>query len=309
MAYDLDKMKNDYEFFLRKLIIQAKEVDVKVVLVSQIANMLILPSNLITTETDSGIKPVKSINDELNGERDILLKTSNEELQNLLSLNKLDELRKYIDKLLEQDNKDPVAYYYLGLSYLAEENNKLARKNFLLAQEYDRMPFRFRPSYIGVLSRLAKNHENTYFVNLDENIEYLIPDGIADGRIVMDTMHPTIELNKFIANEIVEKFFIKNLIRDDLFDYKMFSSKSLYGPFSDANKYGLICKRFYQLENWEECIKLARSEYEASSGLGNLANRRRQSRLWESIYYNGVSNKIDKRQESRKIAPMPSNEI
>ena len=77
--YDLKQLEQEYERSLKNIIKKSNKIGADVLLVSQVANMLILPSDLLNTESrkETGEQPFHNhINDEAGGRR-ILLNKSN----------------------------------------------------------------------------------------------------------------------------------------------------------------------------------------------------------------------------------------
>jgi tetratricopeptide (TPR) repeat protein len=260
-------MAERYEANLSKIILKANEVGAQVLLLSQPANYFHVPSDFQSISPNRR-QLLTELGEKYRSGSDILLAAS---------------------QLLGDDPNNPLAHYYLGLTKLNKGLNKEAIEHLELAQEYDRRHLRYCPSYDGILARLSGLHSNAHFLDIRGKIRELVPDGIMDGRIVIDTMHPTIELNRFIALKIASDFFEALNIRRDLFDYSVDVESIIYGPKPELGNYGLICKRYYNIEDWGDCLNFAVAKYTASSGPERVDSRRRALRVWENLFYFGVA--------------------
>jgi lysophospholipase L1-like esterase len=200
----------------------------------------------------------------------------------------IDDLAKNI---LEIDATNPVVHYFMALKALENRHNQQALTYLELATEHDRVPWRYKPSYGDVLASLSKENRGVYYVDIRSQIDKLVEDGIVDGRIIIDTMHPMMELNRFIAQRIYEDYFNRHHIRTDIFDHKHSVTPYIYDVDKVSRLYGVICKRYYQIEDWSECVEKALTEYQESlvKGQSYIDETRRRARVWENIFYYGLA--------------------
>jgi hypothetical protein len=200
-----------------------------------------------------------------------------------------DEARRLLAELRGLDPVHPFADYYEGLLALEGGDAVTAATALLRALDHDRSPRRYRPSFNRVLSQLAETNAHVAFVDVLGKVRALLGDGLIDGRLVMDAMHPTLEGNRLIAQFVLEDFFAARNVRPDLFDYTMMRAKRVFDPVPEERHYVLVCERYYNLLDWDECIVRATRDYDDAVAARDVPLIRRNRRLWEYLYYYGTA--------------------
>lgn len=188
--------------------------------------------------------------------------------------------------LLAIDGDDAHVRYHDGLEALRDGRPGLARQRLEQAIEHDSLPVRFRPSYRPVLEQLAAAPHVTY-LDIGDHLGGIVDDGIADGRLIFDSMHPLLAFNRFIAETIIARHFVAGGVRPDLFDAGRFDRTTLHGPFADEAHYGLICRRYYKTSDWAACAAQGREELETARAAGDYGAFRLALRVWENLHYLG----------------------
>ena len=199
---------------------------------------------------------------------------------------------------------DPFASYVDGLLHLGVGDQRQAAKQLLQAMEHDFLPRRYRPSYSKLLTRVAASNKHVEFVDVLGLAQAELADELIDGRLIMDIMHPTLEGNRLIARLVLEEYFKKHRPRPDLLDYDALRPQRVYLPVEESKHYALICQRYYNLVNLEDCARKARADYLKQGGPAAISERRQNRRVWEILLFLGARNG-DARllQESRRIYP------
>jgi lysophospholipase L1-like esterase len=207
-----------------------------------------------------------------------------EKAKNLINEHKYQEAGKYIDFILLSDREAATAYYYKGLICLKNQEYSKAKNAFLDSIEYDQKPQRATEEYRSILSSLSNPLKGIYFVDAKTRFYEYLNDGQIDGRLIIDTVHPTVEGQKIIAQAILEDYFMKYGVRGDLFDYAKYNPDAIWLNNIDPIFYFNICRRYYDTQNVDDCIKNAMIKLN-----DNLKQQRRISRnVWELLFYKGL---------------------
>ena len=167
------------------------------------------------------------------------------------------EATKYIAAIFAKDKEASMAHYYNGLVYLNEKEYGNAREAFLKAIEYDQKPQRATEEYREILLKLASPKKGRYFVDAKSKFYEYLDDGLIDGRLIIDIVHPTVKGQKIIARAILEDYFIKHGIREDMLDYGIYEPENLWSNNIDPNFYFKICNRYYGISDVSVCIERA----------------------------------------------------
>ena len=267
-AIDLEKLPNRYRNHLQDIMDTAHGLGADVLLVSQVANHFHIPQDFAgAPKRRAGALTMLEQSFRAGEPIDVLVR-----------------------EVLAEDPTNPVVLYYQGLTALNEGDLEGALVFLEQASEYDRLPRRFRPSYTAVLEKLASESARTHFIDVRSRIRELVPDGLVDGRVMIDSMHPTMELNRFIARRIIEDFFLTLRPRQDLFAYDHYDLDPLLGRIAEERHYGLICERYHRISDWSDCLKGALTEYEENEGPTRIDSRHRSVRVWENMFYFGRVN-------------------
>ena len=214
------------------------------------------------------------------------------------------DARRLIVEIRGHEPDDPFASYVDGLLHLGVGDQRQAAKQLLQAMEHDFLPRRYRPSYSKLLTRVAASNKHVEFVDVLGLAQAELADELIDGRLIMDIMHPTLEGNRLIARLVLEEYFKKHRPRPDLLDYDALRPQRVYLPVEESKHYALICQRYYNLVNLEDCARKARADYLKQGGPAAISERRQNRRVWEILLFLGARNG-DARllQESRRIYP------
>jgi lysophospholipase L1-like esterase len=121
--------------------------------------------------------------------------------------------------LLDEDPDNATGRFFLGLSKVRAGEFADAYDDLMHAIENEPLPRRFRPSYRSVLMDLDEPASGSHFVDVEKEVRRTLPDGIIDGRLVMDIMHPNVTGYRLITRVLLDKFFVAERFRPDLFDY------------------------------------------------------------------------------------------
>ena len=106
-------------------------------------------------------------------------------------------------------------------------------------------------------------------------------------------MHPTVELNRLIADKIIWNHFAATGIRPDIFAYARYDGSAVYRPVPEEGKYGLICRRYFGGSDWRECVENGLQILSLSKKNGDFSLYRRTLSVWEFLFYFGRVNDDD----------------
>jgi len=269
---DLKEIAEHYRENLESIIGLANQVGSDVLLLTQPANMFIAPEDYRDSDSASA--------------------ESLDRLAEAMSSAEHAQVLNVFSEVLEKDADSPLAHYLMGLYLLQRGSSDEAGAHLTLAMELDRLPRRFRPiTYTRILRELASKHSNTWVVDIYQGLDELLTDRLVDGRLVLDVMHPTMELHKYIAIKIMEEHFIPLDLRSDLFDYSRYRRAGLLGPLAEEELYGLTCPRYSGYsEDWEDCLRKRLEDLLGKRKAGDVAAIRREQNIWESLFYYGRVN-------------------
>ena len=302
VSADFGLMDQRYSNAVNEIIKLSKRHGVKVIFVSQVANELLMPSDILLKER------VLPKDEYWQTERRVFV---TEPGNIVLSSYVENDDKKTLDlagKLLSNDKNNPIAFYVIGLIHLKNNNLIEAKKYLAQALDFDRQPTRYRSSFTDIIKKNTQNNANAYFVDIGKNISELVSDEIIDGRLIIDVMHPNIELQKYISNEIIKQYFIKNKYEKNLFDYSKFDNMNIFDLNISYKKYGLFCRKFYIKKEWKLCVDEALAEFDKARPAFDFYKKRSAMRVWENAYYYGQTFKDDsKLVESRRIFTSLSN--
>ena len=94
------------------------------------------------------------------------------------------------------------------------------------------------------MPELAEKNDNVQFVDLHQNLEDVVPDRLGGGRLIMDMMHPTKELDGYIAREILTAYLQASRAPGELLDASAFENRSVWESIEDTGHYHLRCGRY-----------------------------------------------------------------
>jgi lysophospholipase L1-like esterase len=305
LSADFKGMDERFSKHVKNIIDLTKEYDVKVLFVTQVANEFLMPSDILPE--DEGIAKPPPDKYWRTGRRVIVSDRSKKVLSSYIES---DDNKTILlaNELLKNDPNNPIAQYILGLVHLKKQNLVEAKKYLALAMDNDRQPTRTRSTYTKILKKYTEKHKNAFLIDTEKNITQLVPDRIYDGRIILDVMHPNVELHKYLSNEITKQYFMKYEFRADLFGYNKFNADYIYKIDNVDERYGFLCAKFYESKTWKECLDEALDDYNKPREVYDFYKKRGATRVWENAYYYGKNFKIKSlMDESRSIAEMQSN--
>jgi hypothetical protein len=179
-----------------------------------------------------------------------------------------------------------MAHFYMGLLDKMAGNFAEAREHLLMAIDCDEKPERYTRAQRSIQQSLEDRSAGVYFVDVWKAMIGYLDDGIVDGRMYMDKMHPTVEGNKIIAQTIETDFFARYHIREDLFDYSQVDLGRVWKTSLSPDFYLKICERYYNITDPERCVPGLFKQYtempDSSPEKGIDRN------CWEYLLYYGL---------------------
>jgi tetratricopeptide (TPR) repeat protein len=189
-------------------------------------------------------------------------------------------------EVLRLNSGNPMAHFYMGLLDKMAGNFAEAREHLLMAIDCDEKPERYTRAQRSIQQSLEDRSAGVYFVDVWKAMIGYLDDGIVDGRMYMDKMHPTVEGNKIIAQTIETDFFARYHIREDLFDYSQVDLGRVWKTSLSPDFYLKICERYYNITDPERCVPGLFKQYtempDSSPEKGIDRN------CWEYLLYYGL---------------------
>jgi lysophospholipase L1-like esterase len=208
------------------------------------------------------------------------------ELLAAYKLNNFEVARARAADVLKLNIENPVAHFYLGLIDKMAGNYNSAREHLLMAIDCDEKPERFTRAQRSMLQGLENHSAGVYFVDVWKTMIDFLDDGIVDGRLYIDKMHPTIEGNKLIARTIETDFFARHRVRPDLFDYNKMDPNRIWKTSLSPDFYLKICDRYYNVTDPALCVPDMPKRYTEISAASPEKGIYRNS--WEYLLYYGL---------------------
>ena len=270
-VYDTEDRKffaNLFEQNMREIVDIASKHHVQVVFVNQPSNFFYEPGY----KTD-----------------DEALKSLIRAMQRTYQEHKYEQTEEDIDTILSADKEASIAYFYRGLIALKEKRCDDARTALLKSIDYDQQPRRATEGNTKILKKLAGTNENAYFIGAKSKFYDYLDDGLIDGRLIVDIVHPTVEGQKIIAKAILEDYFIKQKIRSDILDYGAYDQERLWGNNIDPDYYFNVCRRYYDTKNVSESIDKALAGLNSAS----VQQQRISKSVWEFMFYKCLQEKAE----------------
>ncbi len=110
-----------------------------------------------------------------------------------------------LKQALKLDNQYAATHFELGQCYQSLNDYDMARKEFLLARDFDVCPLRILSTMEEALVRVA--HETkTPIIDAQSLLTNLSPQRIAGEFLLVDHIHPSIRGHQIIANAIADEF-------------------------------------------------------------------------------------------------------
>jgi len=252
---------------MRAIIAAARAANVQVLLVSEPSNFSYEPSWFP-------------------GEHDQVQEQWTTELRKQFDNHNLTAARSLANKIVEMNPENPIAHFYLGLLDRLSESPKTAREHFLEAIDFDERPERYTRPYRAIQIGLEDQQAGVYFIDAWKAAAKFLDDGIVDGRLIVDKMHPIVECNKMIAETIEDDFFVRHHVRADLFDYDKVDPKRIWNDNISPELYLKICERYFKISDPALCVPEMFKKYstmpEGSAEKGIYQN------CWEYLLYYGL---------------------
>jgi len=187
--------------------------------------------------------------------------------------------------LLDEDPDNATGRFFLGLSKVRAGEFADSYDDLMRAIEHDPLPRRFRPSYRSVLMHLDEPARGSHFVDVEKEVRRTLPDGIIDGRLVMDVMHPNVTGYRLIGRALLDKFFVAGRFRPDLFDYNRDVPEQALTDDWNARGQLRACERYTGMTSWEDCLRHLEQRWASAR---DIDAKRREARIWEFYYSYGV---------------------
>ena len=125
----------------------------------------------------------------------------------------------------------------------------------------------------------------SHVIDVEKEIRRTLSDGIIDGRLVMDIMHPNVTGYRLITKVLLDKFFVAERVRPDIFDYTRYVPEQAVTDDWNARGQLRACERYTGMTSWEECLRLLEQRWESAR---EIDARRREARIWEFYHSYGV---------------------
>jgi hypothetical protein len=207
-----------------------------------------------------------------------------EQLRQDVSDGNLDAARLGATRVLARNPENPVAHFYLGLADERVGDYRAAQTHLLDAIDLDENPERATRSYRSIEMDFQSENGGVFFADAWQAFIDALDDGLIDGRLVMDKVHPTVEGNKLVAVTILRDYFLKHRVRDDLFDYGRYDDLWIWDDNIDPGFYHVVCGRYFDLTDPARCVEEVQRRYETKTG----QEKRIYRSAWEYFFYYGL---------------------
>ena len=177
-----------YEFNLRRMVNQAAEANVPVILVNPVSNLKDCP-------------PFKSEPGELSPTAAARFQQLWEAARNS---EKMTDRLSWLEEAVTIDPQNAAAHYLLGQTYLATGQPDAAREAFLRAKEEDLCPLRMIEPLHERLERVARQ-TRTPLIDVRALFERLSPERLVGEPWLLDHVHPSISGHQQIAAALFEE--------------------------------------------------------------------------------------------------------
>ena len=145
-------------------------------------------------------------------------------------------------KSISSDEHSADEYYQLAQEQLQAQDSIAAYTSFSRARDLDALRFRASKEINEIIRELAKDDDNIYLVNTEEEFNRKSPFGIPGRELLLEHVHPTIEGHRVIANCFLEVlrqnqscFSNKKLqigTSEDLYNFPVLEFDSLAGEYA-----------------------------------------------------------------------------
>jgi hypothetical protein len=209
-----------------------------------------------------------------------------QEMQEAHKRHDLATARARADEILKRDAQNPLAHFYSGLLDKEAGDNAAAREHFLSAIDFDEKPERYTRAYRSIEQGLEDPSAGVYFVDAWKAAGDFLDDGLLDGRLITDKMHPIVECNKLIARTIENDYFAHQHVRPDLFDYNRMDPERIWKDNIDPAYYLMICPRYLNSADPSKCVPEMFEKYSAMAD--NTSEKGIYRMSWEYMFYYGL---------------------
>lgn len=121
--------------------------------------------------------------------------------EELMSQKKYQEAIRTFERVLTIDSSYAEAWFKLGNAYEGMEAFESAKMAYVKARDLDRQPFRAKSSMNELIKQITEEH-SLIFVDLVKAFEDLSPHGIIGSSLIHDNVHPSVQAQQLIADEI-----------------------------------------------------------------------------------------------------------
>ena len=111
---------------------------------------------------------------------------------------------KLFGELLAGDSTNARFHYYFANSYYHMESYDRAHDHFVLARDFDRMPFRAPSAVNRIISRTALE-PLAHFVSAESHFRSISPAGITDRSLFLEHVHPNARGYEELARVFLQK--------------------------------------------------------------------------------------------------------
>jgi len=124
------------------------------------------------------------------------------------------EVRDINEKLLQNDQHDPLAIYLLAQAYLLNGEHARARDYFVQAKELDLQRIRVL-EILNEIVREASRKDGVYLLDLDRIFRDNAKNGIVDFELIADNCHPSLHGSFLIAQNILQAMDENKIINNE----------------------------------------------------------------------------------------------
>ncbi len=118
-----------------------------------------------------------------------------------------------LQKALQADSTNPLTHFLLGRAYYGQERFSQAKRHFVLARDFDLVPFR-APSNINRIIRKHAKNSNVLLVDMDSLFCSLAAHGIPGNTLFLEHLHPTANgyraMGRAFAAAVLKQLSINN---------------------------------------------------------------------------------------------------
>ncbi len=121
-----------------------------------------------------------------------------------------------LNTLLQSDSKNSFAHFLSGQIYYELQDYKAAKSHFVLARDYDLIPFRAPSEINTIICDLARS-DNVFLVRSDSLFDQKSPHAITDNTLFLEHLHPN-----ETGYQLLAQGFFEAMVRFQLIDTTKF---------------------------------------------------------------------------------------